>query len=254
MTKYFTNNFPEISLYKKPSVKSEIVTQMIYGDSFSISRKTKKWLKIKIFEDNYIGYIKNKKYSNFLKPTHKVNALKAKVYRLPNKNKKNEITFGSKIKVIDSRAKFLKFANGWIKKTNLKPISYKEKDPFKKITSFKNIRYKWGGKSFKGIDCSALVQVFLNFNNKFCPRDAKDQVNFGTDLGFIEESKEGDLAFFDNDDGEIIHVGILLKNNYIIHASGYVKIDRIDQTGIYDLNKKKHTHKLRTIKNIIDNN
>ena len=57
MTKYFTNNFPEISLYKNPSVKSEIVTQMIYGDSFSISKKTKKWLKVKIVEDNYIGYI-----------------------------------------------------------------------------------------------------------------------------------------------------------------------------------------------------
>ena len=73
MTKYFTNNFSVINLHKKPSVKSEIVTQMIYGDSFSISKKSKKWLKIKILEDNYKGYIKNKKYSNFLKPTHKVN-------------------------------------------------------------------------------------------------------------------------------------------------------------------------------------
>ena len=83
---------------------------------------------------------------------------------------------------------------------------------------------------------------------------SKFLVKLGINLGFIEESKEGDLAFFDNEEGEIIHVGILLKNNYIIHASGHVKIDRIDQTGIYNLNKKKHTHKLRTIKNIIDNN
>ena len=71
---------------------------------------------------------------------------------------------------------FLKFANGWVKKDDVKPITYKEKNPFRKITSFKNIKYKWGGKSFKGIDCSALVQIFLHFNNKFCPRDAKDQV------------------------------------------------------------------------------
>ena len=78
MTKYFTNNFSVINLYKKPSVKSEIVTQMIYGDSFSISKKSKKWLKIKIKEDNYKGYIINKKYSNFLKPTHKVNFFKSK--------------------------------------------------------------------------------------------------------------------------------------------------------------------------------
>ena len=93
MTKYFTNNFSVINLYKEPSLKSEIVTQMIYGDSFSISKKSKKWLKIKIKEDNYKGYIKNKKYSNFLKPTHKVISLKAKIFKFPNKIKKNEITF-----------------------------------------------------------------------------------------------------------------------------------------------------------------
>ena len=99
MTKYFTNNYPVINLYKKPSVKSEVVTQMIYGESFSISKKSKKWLKVKIKEDNYKGYIKNKKYSNFLKPTHKVISLKAKIFKFPNRVKKNEITFGSKIKV-----------------------------------------------------------------------------------------------------------------------------------------------------------
>jgi hypothetical protein len=178
MTKYFTNNFSVINLHKKPSVKSEIVTQMIYGDSFSISNKSKKWLKIKMKEDNYKGYIKNKKYSNFLKPTHKVNTLKAKIFKFPNRIKINEITFGSKIKVIDNNLKFLKFAKGWIKKNDVKPISYKEKDLFKKITIFKNIKYKWGGKSFKGIDCSALIQVLLNFNNRFCPRDAKDQFRY----------------------------------------------------------------------------
>ena len=148
MTKYFTNNFSVINLYKKPSVKSEVVTQMIYGDSFSISKKSKKWLKIKIKEDNYKGYILNKKYSNFLRPTHKVISLKAKIFRFPNRVKKNEITFGSKIKVIDNNSKFLKFANGWINKNDVKPISYIEKNPFRKITSFKNIKYKWGGKSF----------------------------------------------------------------------------------------------------------
>ena len=75
MTKYLSNNYSLINLYKEPSTKSEIVTQMLYGESFSIFKKSKKWLKIKIKEDNYKGYIKNKKYSNFLKPTHKVNCL-----------------------------------------------------------------------------------------------------------------------------------------------------------------------------------
>ena len=88
MTKYYTNNFPILNVYKKPSSKSEVVTQMIYGDNFSTSKEGKKWLKIKIKEDSYKGYVLNKKFSNFLKPTHKVHTLRAKVYKF-SKNLKN---------------------------------------------------------------------------------------------------------------------------------------------------------------------
>ena len=240
MTKYFTNNFLVINLHKKPSVKSEIVTQMIYGDSFSISNKSKKWLKIKMKEDNYKGYIKNKKYSNFLKPTHKVNTLKAKIFKFPNRIKINEITFGSKIKVIDNNLKFLKFAKGWIKKNDVKPISYKEKDLFKKITIFKNIKYKWGGKSFKGIDCSALIQVLLNFNNRFCPRDAKDQFRYFKKNINLNNIKKNDIIYWKG------HVAVALSNKKLIHAYGPVK-----KTVIMDINQTikriERTAKLKVI-------
>ena len=89
MTKYFTNNFSVINLYKKPSVDSEIVTQIIYGESFSVSQNNKNWFKIKIKEDGYKGFIQNKNYSEYLKPTHKINRLNAKIYKSPNKKKKN---------------------------------------------------------------------------------------------------------------------------------------------------------------------
>jgi len=240
MTKYFTNNFSVVNLHKRPLVKSEIVTQMIYGDSFSISKKSKKWLKVKIKEDKYIGYIKNKKYSNYLKPSHKVNILKATIFKLPNKIKKNEITFGSKIKVIDNNSKFLKFANGWIKKGDVKPISFKEKDPFKKITSFRNIRYKWGGKSFKGIDCSALVQLFLNFNNIFCPRDAKDQKKYFKKNIKLKNIKKNDIIFWKG------HVAVALSNKKLIHAYGPMKktvIMNINQT----IKRIERTAKLKVI-------
>ena len=240
MTKYFTNNFSVINVYKKPSVKSEMVTQMIYGESFSISKKSKKWLKIKIKEDNYKGYILNKKFSNFLRPTHKINTLKAKIFKFPNRIKKSEITFGSKIKVIKNHSKFLKFANGWLKKSDVKPIVYKEKNPFKKITSFKNIKYKWGGKSFKGIDCSALVQIFLNFNNKFCPRDARDQVKFFKKNVKLKNIKKNDIIYWKG------HVAIALSNKKLIHAYGPMK-----KTVIMDINhtikKIEQTAKLKVI-------
>ena len=241
MTKYLTNNFAVINLHKRPSSKSEVVTQMIYGDSFSISKKTRKWLKVKIKEDGYKGYVQNKNFSNFLKPTHKINILKAKVYKFSNKRKKNnELSFGSKIKVIDNKDRFFRFSKGWISKNDVKPISYKEKDPFRKISIFKNIKYKWGGKSFKGIDCSALIQLFLNFNNKFCPRDAKDQVKYFKKNIKLKNIKKNDIIYWKG------HVALALSKKKFIHAYGPMK-----KTVIMDINRTikriERTAKLKVI-------
>ena len=197
MVRYFTNNFAITNLYKKQSIKSEVVTQMIYGDSFSVTKKNGNWLKIKIKEDGYIGYIQNKNFSFFIRPTHKVSVLKSKIYKNSNQRKKiNEISFGSKIKILDNRAKFIKFSLGWISKDDVKPISYKEKNLFYKVLIFKNIKYKWGGKSFRGIDCSGLIQVFLNFNNKYCPRDAKDQFKYFKKNIKLNNIKKNDIIFW----------------------------------------------------------
>ena len=218
MTKYLTSNFAVINLYQKPSVKSEIVTQMIYGDSFSISKKSRKWLKIKINEDGYKGYVQKKNFPTFLKPTHKVSVLRSKVFKLPNGKKKiYEISYGSKIRILEINKRFYRFSKGWINKNDVKPISYKEKNPFRKITIFKNIKYKWGGKSFKGIDCSALIQVFLNFNNKFCPRDAKDQVKFFKKNVKLNKIKKNDIIYWKG------HVALALSNKKLIHAYGPMK-------------------------------
>ena len=241
MTKYFINDFTVTNLYKKPSIKSEIVTQMIYGESFSILKRSKKWLKIKIKEDGYNGFVKNRKFSKFLKPTHKVNILKSKIYEFPNKRKKiNEIPFGSKIKVVEIKKNFLRFSKGWINKNDVKPVSYKEKNPFKKISIFKNIKYKWGGKSFKGIDCSALIQIFLNFNNKFCPRDAKDQVKFFKKNIKLKKIKKNDIIYWKG------HVAVALSNKKLIHAYGPMKktvVMGINQT----IKRIEKTAKLKVI-------
>tara|TARA_B100000965_G_scaffold356956_1_gene335259 strand:+ start:3808 stop:4548 length:741 start_codon:yes stop_codon:yes gene_type:complete len=215
MTKFFTNTFPIINLHKKTSTKSEIVSQMIYGESFSVVKKTGKWLKIRIKEDGYKGFIKKKKFQFYLKPTFKINKLKAKIYKFPNKKKKvNELSFGSKIRVLENKLNFVKFDGGWVSKSDIKPINLNYKNIFKGINLFKNVKYKWGGKSFKGIDCSALVQIFFNFNNKYCPRDAKDQVKYFKKNINLKKIKKNDIIYWKG------HVAVVISKTLLIHAYG----------------------------------
>jgi cell wall-associated NlpC family hydrolase len=241
MSKYLTNNFSIINLHKKPSLSTEVVTQMIYGESFSILKETKKWLKIKIKEDGYKGYIKNKKFLSFSKATHKIHALKAKIYKFPNFRKKiYELPFCSKIKVIDRNSNFLRFSKGWISKKDVVPVNHKEKNLFRKVLFFKNIKYKWGGKSFKGIDCSALIQLFLNYNNRFCPRDAKDQVKYFKKNIKLNKIKKDDIIYWKG------HVALAISNKKLIHAYGPMKKTVI--MGINEaINRIEKTAKLKVI-------
>lgn len=130
-----------------------------------------------------------------------------------------------------------------------------EKQPKDNIVNtaflFLNAPYLWGGKTNFGIDCSGFSQMVYKLNGYKLLRDASQQATQGDPLSFIEESEPGDLAFFDNEEGAITHVGIIMKDNYIIHAHGKVRVDRIDHTGIYNPEKRTHTHKLRVIKRII---
>jgi len=131
------------------------------------------------------------------------------------------------------------------KKTNTK------QNLIKVASLYLNSPYLWGGKTPFGIDCSGLTQMIYRINGYRIPRDANQQSEFGDTLSFIDESEPGDLAFFDDKEGKITHVGMLLENNYILHAHGRVRIDGIDQTGIFNMEKQKHSHKLRIIKKIL---
>ena len=218
MVKFYTNNYPEINLYKKMSTKSEIVTQMIYGDIFSIIKKSNKWWKIKIKEDNYKGFIKKKKYIHWIKPTHKISTLVANVYKKPHSNKLDgKLTFGSKIKLERKLGKFTKFQNKWIESKNIKPIKFKNRKIFSSIKIFKNIKYRWGGKTFKGLDCSALIQLFFNFNNKYCPRDTKDQLKYFKKNIHLKNIDKNDIIYWKG------HVAVALSKKKLIPAYGPMK-------------------------------
>ena len=224
----FTNNFSEVNVYKKQSKNSEIVSQIIYGQNFKVLKKTKKWLKICIQDDGYKGFIFNRKYSKETKPTHKISVLEANIYKEASKRKKiGKLTFGSRIRAKLKKKRFTKFDNKWIETKNLKPFNFKERNIFRNLKIFKEVKYKWGGKSYKGIDCSGLVQIFFNYNNKFCPRDAKDQVRHFKKRIKFKKLKKNDLLFWKG------HVAIILSRTKLIHAYGPKK-----KTVIMNINKK----------------
>ncbi len=203
-----------INVYKRNSTSSNIVTQLLYGDTFKIIKKKGSWIKIKNDIDNYKGFIKKNAFSFYQKNTHKISSLSAQLYSKPNFKINKKVSFGSKIKVVKKKNNFYKFDRFWIKKKDTKKINYKTKNLFKNIQNFINIKYKWGGKHFTGIDCSGLVQLFLNFNNKYCPRDTKDQIKYFKKKVNLKNIRKNDLIFWKG------HVAIALSKNELIHAYG----------------------------------
>ena len=213
------NNLSFLNVYKKKNTRSEVVTQLLYGDTFHKIKKTGVWLKIKNDLDNYKGYIKYKKFPLDYKNTHKVSVLFANLYSKPNNRNKirKKLSFASRINVSNKKNGFYQFDNLWIKKENLKKKDIKTKNIFKTAYKFLNVKYKWGGKHFTGIDCSALIQLLLNFNNKFCPRDTKDQIKYFKNKIKLKKIKKNDLIFWKG------HVAIALSKKKVIHAYGPAK-------------------------------
>ena len=219
MKNNFGNNLPIVNLYKKNSLKSGIDTQLLYGDIFEVIKKHNGWRKIRIKEDGYVGYVKSGKFSEPIKPNFKVCVLKARLFGGPSSKKKLKkfLPYNSRVKIIGKNGKFGKFGKYWIKISDLKKINFKYRNIFKNVKLFKNTKYLWGGKSYKGIDCSALVQVFFNHNNKYCPRDSKDQEKYFKKKIKLKNIRKNDMIFWKG------HVAIALSKNNLIHAYGPMK-------------------------------
>jgi hypothetical protein len=246
-----------IPLREEANDKSEMVSQILFGETFTITDSENKWVKIILDFDQYEGWVH----------INQINSLNENEYDKIKNN--NSYTLNDLITFVSDQ------------NNNLQTISLGASLPFFKDNTFQiidqkydlegvvnhnktlkselvrtahmylNTPYLWGGRTPFGIDCSGFTQMVYKINGYKLFRDPFQQASQGEVLSFIEESEPGDLAFFDDEEGEIIHVGIILDNNYIIHCDGKVRIDRLDHSGIYNVDTKRHTHKLRIMKKVI---
>lgn len=248
-------NLAMIPLRAESSDKSEIVSQVLFGEHFEVLEQQRQWSYIKMQYDEYEGWVDTKQIqviteSSYNKLSSGSIVLSADLieYVIAPSSVLIPIPLGSSISFFNYQeinTTLYNFEGATI--SGIKP----KKNILISAFMYLNAPYLWGGKTPFGIDCSGFTQMVYKLNGYKLLRDASQQAKQGESLSFIEESEPGDLAFFDNDEGNIIHVGIIMDNNYIIHASGKVRIDRLDHLGIYNAETNKHTHKLRVIKKII---
>lgn len=243
----------------EPSDASEMVSQLLFGESFEILQQREKWIQIRSAHDGYQGWLCSKQWMSVDESVFQNASKKSRicsdlveVLKFEDPEEQSLICFGALLPGFDIDTGKGRIGDRSYRYSGAVQSSSDQREQIISAAfTYLNAPYLWGGRSPFGIDCSGLTQMAYRFGGVDLPRDAKDQAELGQALSFIEESVAGDLAFFANEEGRIIHVGILLENDRILHASGKVRIDSIDQTGIYNKAENKHTHDLRVIKRIL---
>ncbi|NVJ88133.1 MAG: C40 family peptidase [Flavobacteriaceae bacterium] len=250
-------NLGIIPVRKEPFHTSEMTNQLLFGEHFIVLERDKNWSKIKLNFDGSEGYISSVQYQEipedfYYSINSEKTVLSGEILDFISNVDNNLITIplGATLPSFNGKElKLDKITYTFDGKVNNGKLSKKE--IIHNAFAYLNSPYLWGGKTPFGIDCSGFTQMVYKLCGYQLNRDAKDQASQGEVLSFIEESEPGDLAFFDNEEGEIVHVGIILKDYNIIHAHGKVRIDTLDHSGIYNSDLQTHTHKLRIIKRII---
>ena len=243
-----------------------MVTQLLFGEHFEVLEEKKSWTLIRIAYDGYECWIDKKQFL----PLNDVKGISdsttavttdlvqlASPHPSPKEREQNHIPIllGSSLPKYSDKEFLLGKEKYSFEGEVMFPFAKKSKSPsFGGVGEaskwYLNTPYLWGGRSPFGLDCSGFTQMVFKLNGIKLKRDAWQQAEEGKTLSFLEEAQQDDLAFFDNEDGKIVHVGILLGKEKIIHASGKVRTDKLDHQGIYNAEIKKYTHRLRVIKRI----
>lgn len=246
---------PLVPLRLSPTESSEMVSQLLYGETIEVLEQQNNWLYICNIADNYTGWV-DKKMIKLL--THEqfmvINPAKKQIIDSPTllckieKTKQHILLPGAGIVRKNLYLEEVDELN--LIQSDVKDEVLNSKSVVEIAKQYLNAPYLWGGKSIFGIDCSGLVQLVHSIAGVLLPRDASKQVEIGQTIDFLDEATEGDLAFFENKEGKIIHVGILIDKAHIIHASGWVKIEKIDIHGIVSGATNEYSHQLRVIKRL----
>lgn len=240
-------------LRAEPDDRTEMVSQLLFGERVIVIERSAKWCRVKAEFDNYVGWCDPKMITEIAENSYHKPHKKLYASDLFNLIVESEfpmtVTFGAHLgeihdNLIKTGNRTFEY-NGEIIQAESNELSIPEI-----AEMYINTPYLWGGKSPYGIDCSGLVQQVFKMKNIRLPRDAWQQAETGEVLSFVEEAQPGDLAFFDNEEGNIIHVGIMLEDRKIIHAHGRVRIDPVDSTGIFNTDSQAYSHKLRFIRRI----
>lgn len=237
--RYGICNLSVVPMRKEPSHTSELVSELLFNDIYKIIDENDEWLKIQCMYDSYEGWIRKLQHNEITDNEFNAYISKEKfIINVPSINHENMVlSFGSKV---------FTHVEGSIPLSRNYDSDVLIESAFKMI----NTPYRWGGKSIMGIDCSAFVQLCAKVAGYKLPRDASQQYDFGETINGLSEALPGDIAFFENKEHRIVHVGILLSKNIIIHASGKVRIDAIDEIGIFNNELNTHTHHLCKIKRL----
>lgn len=248
------SRFNIISVRSTPSDKAELVTQLLFGETYEIldASDDAKWFQVKLQHDHYVGWIDAKMhttvsdeyYEKYVSTAHP--SVKDVFTKIKSTFDEVPVMAGAVLPFYDDYNIQLADKSMYLSE---EPVPYEPTHIIKAAYLYLQAPYLWGGRTHYGIDCSGLVQQAFKLCGKNLPRDASQQAELG-DLVPIADAKGSDLAFFQNKEGKITHVGILLDNERIIHAHGFVRISKIDYKGIFDDNEEFHTHSLAFIKRL----
>lgn len=239
----FIVNVAAAPLRKEPSDRSEMVSQALFGERLDVLDQNEKWAMVRMELDRYEGWIDRKQIATEI-PTSNRSIIKQAFVTC-------KLRDGDSITLPAGAWIDASFENNTRNEANWSATAH---DIETCAMQFLHAPYLWGGRTMMGIDCSGFTQLVMRLNGIELPRDAYQQAECGETVSFLEETKTGDLAFFDNAEGRITHVGIILKDEHgrgtVIHASGKVRIDLIDHQGIYNRDTGGYSHQLRIVKRV----